>query len=216
MRSPCCLCLCASLLPINFWMFDTIFMKLDIYIYIYIYIMAFEPIPTGYFINPPRQSVCLYMYPTIVAGQRLGRNVTATTNTLATCEDLAIASTKLQTISKIDDWTKKWRIKTNLSKSTRIHPTQPNLSLKTGNVDLPQKNEVKYLSMHLDRWLTWGKHIKKKKTFQPKSETNALPTRKINTINWKQTTPIQSSTQPLWACGIQLSGTASSSSIEIL
>jgi hypothetical protein len=52
-----------------------------------------------------------------------------------------------------------------------------------GTVDLPQKNEVKYLGMHLDRRLTWAKHIKKKKA-QSKSETNALATRKkINTIN---------------------------------
>jgi hypothetical protein len=39
-------------------------------------------------------------------------------------------------------------------------------------------------------------HQKKNKTAQPKSETNALATRKkINTINRKQTTPIQNSTQ---------------------
>jgi hypothetical protein len=36
-------------------------------------------------------------------------------------------------------------------------------------------------------------HQNKKKTAQPKSETNALATRKkINTINRKQTPPIQS------------------------
>jgi hypothetical protein len=29
-----------------------------------------------------------------------------------------------------------------------------------GNVDLPQKNEVKYLGMHLEKRLTWSKHIK--------------------------------------------------------
>jgi hypothetical protein len=31
------------------------------------------------------------------------------------------------------------------------------------SVDLPQKNEVKYLGMHLDRRLTWAKHIKTKR-----------------------------------------------------
>jgi hypothetical protein len=38
-------------------------------------------------------------------------------------------------------------------------------------------------------------HQNKKKTAQLKSETNALTTRKINTINREQTSPIQSSTQ---------------------
>jgi hypothetical protein len=32
--------------------------------------------------------------------------------------------------------------------------------MQMGSVDLPQKNEVKYLGMHLDRRLTWAKHIK--------------------------------------------------------
>jgi hypothetical protein len=31
------------------------------------------------------------------------------------------------------------------------------------DVDLPQKNEVKCLGMHLHRRLTWAKHIKTKK-----------------------------------------------------
>jgi hypothetical protein len=35
------------------------------------YIMAPEPISTAYFINPSHQSVCLYVYPLIVARQRL-------------------------------------------------------------------------------------------------------------------------------------------------
>jgi hypothetical protein len=43
---------------------------------IYTSIMALEPKPisTAYFINPFHQSVCLYMHPTIVARQRLGKN----------------------------------------------------------------------------------------------------------------------------------------------
>jgi hypothetical protein len=44
------------------------------------YITAPEPISTAYFINPLHQSVCLYVYPLIVARQRLGKNVTTATN----------------------------------------------------------------------------------------------------------------------------------------
>jgi hypothetical protein len=36
--------------------------------------MAPEPISTAYFINPSHQSVCLYVYPPIVARQQLGKN----------------------------------------------------------------------------------------------------------------------------------------------
>jgi hypothetical protein len=35
------------------------------------YIMAPEPIPTTYFINPSHQSVCLHVYPPLIASQRL-------------------------------------------------------------------------------------------------------------------------------------------------
>jgi hypothetical protein len=47
-----------------------------------VYIMASEPISTAYFINPSHQSVCLYVYPPIVARQRLGRHVPVAVNTL--------------------------------------------------------------------------------------------------------------------------------------
>jgi hypothetical protein len=45
-----------------------------------------------------------------------------------------------------------------------------------GIVDLPLKNEVKYLGMHLSRRLTWAKHIKTKR--------KRLEQRRLNTI-WK-------------------------------
>jgi hypothetical protein len=44
-------------------------------------IMTSKPISTAYFINRSHQSVCLYMYPHIVARKRLDKNLTATTNT---------------------------------------------------------------------------------------------------------------------------------------
>jgi hypothetical protein len=56
------------------------------------YIMAPEPISTAYVINPSHQSVCLYVYPSIVARQRFGKNVTAATNTHATIGELLVAS----------------------------------------------------------------------------------------------------------------------------
>jgi hypothetical protein len=72
----------------------------------------------------------------------------------------------LATINKIDEWAKKWRIKISQSKSTHITFTLRNQTCPTvqmDSVDLPQKNEVKYLGMHLNRRLTWTKHIKTKR-----------------------------------------------------
>jgi aspartate carbamoyltransferase regulatory subunit len=69
------------------------------------------------------------------------------------------------TVNKIDDWAKKWRIKINQSKSTHITFTLRNQTCPTvqmGSVDLPQKNEVKYLGMHLYRRLTWERTAKPK------------------------------------------------------
>jgi hypothetical protein len=72
MRSPCCLRLCVYPPPLNnFWM--------PCYV-----IMAREPVSTTYFINPSHQSLCLYVYSFIVVGERLGKTVTAATNTQAT------------------------------------------------------------------------------------------------------------------------------------
>jgi hypothetical protein len=46
---------------------EPIFMNLGMYI------IAPEPISTAYFINLSHQSVCLYVYPFIIARQRLGK-----------------------------------------------------------------------------------------------------------------------------------------------
>jgi hypothetical protein len=52
---------------IKFRIPEPIFMKLDTYI------TAPQPIKTAYFINPSRQSVCLYVYILFVARQQLGK-----------------------------------------------------------------------------------------------------------------------------------------------
>jgi hypothetical protein len=77
--------------------------------------------------------------------------------------DPAIASQKLQTdLLAIQNWFKKWRMEANESKSihvtfTTLRETCPPVHIN--NVQLPQEEDVKYLGLHLDRRLTWHKHI---------------------------------------------------------
>jgi hypothetical protein len=140
---------------------------------------------------------------------------------LATHENPVIALMKLKaTISKIGDWVKKWRIKLNQSKVTHITFTlrdQTCPTVQKGNVDLPQKNEVKYLAMHLDRRMTCAKHIKSKR-----KDLNI----KVKQMNWlvgRSTLSIESKLLLykavlilIWTYGIQLRGTVSNCNNEIL
>jgi hypothetical protein len=97
-------------------------------------------------------------------------NTTATfaddTAILATHEVPAIASMQLQaTIHKIDNWAKKWIIKINRANPLILHSpyaTKPLRRCKRTILLYPSKKEVKYLGMHLDRKMTWAKHIKTK------------------------------------------------------
>jgi hypothetical protein len=73
-------------------MAEPVFMKFGMYI------MAPEPISTAYFVNPSRQPVCLYVYPTIVARKRLGKNATVATNTHATLEELLDALFSMRSV----------------------------------------------------------------------------------------------------------------------
>jgi hypothetical protein len=90
-------------------------------------------------------------------------------------------------------------------------------TVQKGNVDLPQKNEVKYLGMHLDGRLTWAKHIETKR-----KQLNL----KVKQMHWLLRRPALSIENKLllykavlrliWTYGIQLWGTASNSNIKIL
>jgi hypothetical protein len=59
------LSVCLCILSINFSAAEAVIMKLGMYI------MPPEPLSTAYFINPSHQSVCLCVYPPIVARQGL-------------------------------------------------------------------------------------------------------------------------------------------------
>ena len=98
-------------------------------------------------------------------------------NTIATfADDTAIMATgftqeeavaKVQSaINTICDWTKKWRIKLNESKSIHIDFTnkRPNYHpVFINNSAIPYQNTAKYLGMTLDAKLRWKAHVKKKR-----------------------------------------------------
>jgi hypothetical protein len=88
---------------------------------------------------------------------------------LATDPDPVIASQKLQTsLLTNQHWLTKWRLKANSSKSTHVtfttrRATCPGVHIY--NEQLSQAEEVKYPWLHLDRRLTWHKHIFSKRKY---------------------------------------------------
>ena len=129
------------------------------------------------------------------------------------------ASNQLQLhIQKIAKWLGNWRIQVNPIKSTHITftlrtETCPYVYLN--NIIIPQSKEVKYLGIHLDRRLTWQKHLNTK-IIQMKL--------KAHQINWllnsKSKLAIEHKVllykailQPIWQYGAQLWSTTSKSNI---
>ena len=124
-------------------------------------------------------------------------------------------------LCRLGDWLKTWRIKVNESKSVHITFTNrrgncPPVNLN--NNQLPQTDDVKYLGLHLDRRLTWKKHI-----FSKRKQLGI----KLRNLHWligKQSKLSISNKlliykailKPIWTYGIQLWGCASTSNIEIL
>lgn len=144
------------------------------------------------------------------------------TAVLACEENPKAASDVLQKgLNEIDKWLRAWKIKASALKS--VHVTFalrkgdcPPVQL--GNSTLPHNNSVKYLGMHLDRRLTWQKHIKTKR-----EELNIRykllywllgRNSKLSTDN--KLLIYKSVLKPLWMYGIQLWGAASDANISML
>ena len=139
---------------------------------------------------------------------------------LAIHENPQEASVLLQDhILDIERWLKQWRIKVNEQKCIHLTFTLRREScppILINNHIIPQQTEVKYLGLHLDRRLTWKKHIDTKLT-QMKL--------KLLQIYWLigknsrlsldcKLLLYSSIIKPIWCYGIQLWGTASASNIE--
>jgi hypothetical protein len=140
---------------------------------------------------------------------------------LATEPDTAIASHKLQTsILSIQHWLTKWRLKANSSKSTHVtfttrRATCPGVHIY--NEKLPQV-EVKYLGLHLNRRLTWHKHIfvKRKHLGITLSKMYWLLGRKSKLSISNKLLAYKVILKPICTYGIQLWGSAPIFIIEIL
>lgn len=136
--------------------------------------------------------------------------------------DPVIASEKLQlALCALEPWLQKWQIKISEPKSTHITFTTkqgscPPVSLH--GVEIPCQESVRYLGMHLDRRLTWQKHILTKRC------QLGLKLRKMYwMLGRKSKLSLESKVllykamlKPIWTYGIQLWGSASHSNIEIL
>jgi hypothetical protein len=86
------------------------------------------------------------------------------------------------------------------------------------NVQLPQAKDVKYLGLHIDRRLTWHKHIfaKKKQLGIILTKMYWLPGRKLHPTTSNKLIIYKAILEPIRTCGIQLWGTAFTFNIEIL
>ena len=73
---------------------------------------------------------------------------------------------KLQAaITKVQSWTRKWRIKLNETESVHIDFTNKRIEQKPIYINhqvVPYENTAKYLGMTLDAKLRWKTHVKKK------------------------------------------------------
>lgn len=157
--------------------------------------------------------------------------VTSLTHTSTFADDTAfvsihkcprVASNQLQIhIRELETWLNKWRISVNASKCTHVtftlrRDTCPPISIF--NSPIPQKDNVKYLGIHLDRRLTWSRHIDSKVT-QIKLKLNEMQwligPRSALDLEYKALL-YKTVIKPIWTYGIQLWGTASASNVSKL
>lgn len=141
---------------------------------------------------------------------------------LSSHTDPITASLNLQdNLTEIQDWLHKWKIKVNETKSTHVtftlrRQTCPPVFLN--NCNLPQAEEVKYLGMHLDRRLTWRKHIwTKRLQLGIKLRNMYWLIGRNSELSLENKVIIYTAVlRPVWTYGIQLWGSASKSNVEIL
>ncbi|PNF19341.1 putative RNA-directed DNA polymerase from transposon X-element [Cryptotermes secundus] len=132
------------------------------------------------------------------------------------------ASRNLQDhLNKIQHWLKKWRMKANENKSTNVtftmkRTTCPPVTLNHSQI--PQAEDAKYLGIHLDKRLTWKKHIhtKRKQLGIKFRQMYWMLGRQSELSTENKILLYKTMLKPIWTYGIPLWGSASNSNIEIL
>ena len=144
------------------------------------------------------------------------------TGLLAVHSDPEVVSQRIQNhLTLLHDWSEKWKIRFNPAKfahvifTTRL-VTSPPVFLHTSPI--PVVSEVTYLGLHLDRPLTWRKHIRTKRQQLD---------HKLRAMSWLLGRRFQLSLpnkillykcvlKPVWTYGIQRWVSAKSSHTQIL
>lgn len=141
---------------------------------------------------------------------------------LAVSNNPVVATQKLQeSLDAVDEWLKKWRIKSSSTKSVQVTFTLRREECPPVKLDgefLPQSDSVKYLGLHLDRRLTWKKHLQAKRQ-QLKLKYSSLywllgRNSKLSVDN--KLLIYKTILKPIWTYGIQLWGVACRSNINII
>ena len=115
----------------------------------------------------------------------------------------------------------KWRMKANETKSVQVTFTLKKNTcppVQQNNKQLTQNEEVKYLGIHLDRKLTWRKHIhtKRKQLDLKLRKLYRIIGRKSQVTLENKLLVYKAVLKPIWTYSVQLWGSASNSNIEIL
>lgn len=124
-------------------------------------------------------------------------------------------------VNSITNWTKKWRIKLNESKSTHIDFTNrsPNYTpVYINGCIIPYENTAKYLGMTLDAKLRWKAHVKKKRLELDIRYRNMywLLGRHSSLSVYNKVLLYKQVLMPVWAYGIQLWGCTKRTNVEII
>jgi len=124
-------------------------------------------------------------------------------------------------LDELQKWLQLWQIKVNESKCAHVtftlrQDTCPPLQIN--NKVIPQCSDTKYLGMHLDRRLTWKKHIEAKVTQMKlkQSELNWLISKHSKLSLTYKVLLYNSVIKPIWTYGLELWGSATPSNIEKL